>query len=225
MLRLQGADDALAALNAEVRSLHGLLRGEPELDARRARARDAHAQQDEAAAQLSAAEQQLSSLEKRVATLNRRLYDGSVRNPAELLEMQRELEVLRGQRGDAEEQVLQLIEAAETAQAGAADSDGALAALESSREHEDAPRRQRLAELQQRLGAAQSARDQALAALTPTEQALYARVASHHHPAVVSIKGDACGGCHLPLSNEERRAVRAGDTIVQCSNCDRILVP
>jgi predicted nucleic acid-binding Zn-ribbon protein len=41
---------------------------------------------------------------------------------------------------------------------------------------------------------------------------------------VVPLVGDSCGGCHLPVSIEERRAVRTSDGIVQCSNCDRILV-
>jgi predicted nucleic acid-binding Zn-ribbon protein len=56
------------------------------------------------------------------------------------------------------------------------------------------------------------------------DEALYQRVASRRHPAVASLSGDACGGCHLPLSIEERRQVRTGGGVVQCSNCDRILV-
>jgi len=225
VLRLQEADDTLASLSSEIKALQSLLRGEPELDSRRSRARDAGAARDDVAGRLAGAEQQLASLEKRVASLDRRLYDGSVRNPAELMEMQRELEVLRGQRGDVEEQVLELIESAEGAEAEAAAADAAVTDLEASRTREDAPRKARLRELQAHVADARTARESALAALSPTEQALYARVAAHHHPAVVSIKGDACGGCHLPLSNEERREVRAGDRIVQCSNCDRILVP
>ena len=225
VLRLQEADDTLASLSSEIKALQSLLRGEPELDSRRSRAADARTAREDVAGRLAGAEQQLASLDKRVAGLDRRLYDGSVRNPAELMEMQRELEVLRGQRGEAEERVLELFDSADRAQADAVAADATLAELEASRTRDDAPRKARLAELQARVADAQAAREAALSALSPTEQALYARVAAHHHPAVVSIKGDACGGCHLPLSNEERREVRAGDRIVQCSNCDRILVP
>jgi uncharacterized protein len=62
------------------------------------------------------------------------------------------------------------------------------------------------------------------AAVDSRDLALYTRVARQRAPAVVRIVGDSCGGCHLPLSNEERHAVRSGERIVQCPNCDRILV-
>ena len=133
--------------------------------------------------------------------------------------------MVRRQLGEAEERVLALIEAGEQAGADVTSTRDALAELEERRAQEQRPREQRLEDLRGQLSEAEQARTKAQSELTGTEQALYGRVAARHHPAVVSIKGDTCGGCHLPLSNEERRAVRAGDQLVQCSNCDRILVP
>jgi predicted nucleic acid-binding Zn-ribbon protein len=52
----------------------------------------------------------------------------------------------------------------------------------------------------------------------------YERVRSRRTPAVTRLDGEACGGCHLPLGIAEVRAIKAGQ-LVQCSNCDRILVP
>src|SRR5205814_9382075 len=131
----------------------------------------------------------------------RRLYGGSVRNPAELIEMQRELEVARAQLGAAEERLLALIDAGEQAGVEVSRSRGAVAELEAQRAQEQQPRQQRLQDLRAQLSEAEQARVRALDALTAAERALYARVAARHRPAVVSIKGDACGGCHLPLSN------------------------
>jgi predicted nucleic acid-binding Zn-ribbon protein len=59
----------------------------------------------------------------------------------------------------------------------------------------------------------------------PADLSLYARIAAHRRPAVTGLAGDFCAGCHMPVSNEERRAVRTGTGLTQCANCDRILAP
>jgi len=225
LLRLQEADDAIATISSEIGVVQAALLGETELDRRRSRALDAAGASTAAGVQLTNAETQLATLERRTKTLDRKLYDGSVHNPHELLEMQRELEGLRAQLGEAEEQMLALMELNEQTGDAEARARAAVDEIEAQRSEQEGPRRHRLQELERRLAESRAARDAAAASLSAAEQALYARVAARHHPAVVSIKGDTCGGCHIPLSNEERRAVRAGDAIVQCSSCDRILVP
>ncbi len=225
LLRLQVADEHVATLGSEVAVLESLLRRDPELETRRARSREASSAGMQAAEQLATAEEELAVLERRTKTLDRKLYDGSVHNPNELIEMQRELDVLRGQVAEAEDRLLTLIDSSEAAVKNADDAGQVVAEIERRRAEEERPRRQRLGELRARLVEAQQGRDAVAASVGAADLALYARVASRHHPAVVGIKGDQCAGCHLPLSNEERRAVRAGDGIVQCSSCDRILVP
>jgi predicted nucleic acid-binding Zn-ribbon protein len=225
LLRLQEVDDHAAAQTAEINALRAVLRRDPELERQRGVVAEAERDQSAAAAELASAEQELAALEQRVKQLDRRLFDGSVRNPAELLEMQHELEPLRGRVGGLEEHILLLMERADAATQRALTARSTFEHLEMKRAAESGPRRKRLADLQRGLEETRRAREEALGTAGGADAALYARVASHRQPAVVSIKGDACGGCHLPLSNEERRAVRAGETIVQCSNCDRILVP
>jgi predicted nucleic acid-binding Zn-ribbon protein len=163
-------------------------------------------------------------LQRRVRDLNRRLYDGSVRNPHDLLEMQRELDALRERKDQAEEVAIALMEAEESASGEEHDAAAAAADREARRTAELGPLEQHLAALRQELASATAEREHVLAEVAPADVALYTRVAARHHPALVQVIGDSCGGCHLPLSIEERRAVRTGAGIVQCSNCDRILV-
>jgi uncharacterized protein len=222
---VQEVDDHISALSADIAALQALLRRDPEVEKQRARSKVADDEAARAVSELAAREQELATLERRTQQLDRRLYDGSVHNPAELLEMQRELEGLRGQLAELENRILALMESNEVAAQEAGGQRARLAELEARRATDSAPRREHLKELQRNLAEATQAREALLTETDAGDLALYRRVASHRHPAVVSIKGDACGGCHLPLSNEERRAVRAGDSIVQCSNCDRILVP
>jgi len=225
LVRLQELDSQIVHLESEISALQSALRSDPELEKRRSRAREAEADRETAAAQLAAAEQELAAIETKGKSLDRRLFDGSVRNPNDLLEMQRELAVLRSQVSTSEDQIIGLLDAGESASRSAEEALASVEALELRRAADEGPRRERLADMQASLAEVRQDRATLVGSLAASDLALYARVAAKHQPAVVSIKGDACGGCHLPLSNEERRAVRAGDRIVQCSNCDRILVP
>src|SRR5207244_5690653 len=126
----------------EIGVLQAALRGETELDQRRLRAHDAAAASGTANTELTAAEAGLAGLERRTKLLDRKLYDGSVHNPHELLEMQRELEALRAQLGEAEEHMLALMELNERASAEANQARTAVGEIEARRSEEEGPRRQ-----------------------------------------------------------------------------------
>ena len=221
---LQDVDSRLASLRTELAAARETLRRDPELERRTAALAAATASRERDDEAAGAAERTLADLENRVRSLDRRLYGGSVHNPHELLEMQRELETLRVQASEAEAAALRLMQAAEDSARNVDTARRALTEQERARTESLQPLRSRLAALEQELAAATGERETALAAVDARDLALYQRVASHHQPAVVPLQGDACGGCHLPLSIEERRLVRSGDGVVQCPSCDRILV-
>ncbi|MBV9101331.1 MAG: hypothetical protein JOZ46_08365 [Candidatus Dormibacteraeota bacterium] len=222
--RVQDADTRIGALRGDLASAREALRRDPELERARAAASDAHDARVSADAAAAAAESTMKDLEGRVRTLDRRLYGGSVHNPHELMEMQQELEHLRGRLAEAEVAALAALEGAEYAQRAEEAAGREVAAEEARRAAALEPLRQRIAALEAELSAATAEREAAAGDAGAADLALYQRVASRRQPAVVAMSGDACGGCHLPLSIEERRLVRTGDRVVQCSNCDRILV-
>lgn len=222
---LQDADDRIAALRNEIESIDATVRGDAELDRRRGSAALASATRRTADDEAAVAEAELDALHKRVRALDRRLYDGSVRNPQELLEMQRELEALRERASAVEARALELLEAAEAAQTDEQLAAAEVSIRESQRAAELGPLQERRAACRDELDAAIAARDAAVSSVTPADLRLYERVSAKHRPAVARLAGDSCGGCHLPLSIEERRAVRTGSDLVQCPNCDRIVVP
>ena len=225
LFRVQQLDDRLAALREQQRHDAALLERDPEVASSTAALEAAETEQRSADSQLSVIERELSSVGERARALHRRLYGGSVRNPNELLEMQHELDGLTNRVKDLEDSAVDAMESAERA---ASTTDARRSDLEAARRRRDeaaGPLRERLESLQQDITADDAARQQLFDALPAPERALYTRVAARHRPAVVSIAGDVCGGCHLPLSMEERRAVRAAERVVQCSSCDRILAP
>jgi uncharacterized protein len=223
--RLQVADSRIAALRTELAAAEEAVRRDAELERQRSLAGTAATATREASERAATAEAEMKTLETRARALDRRLYGGSVRNPHELLEMQQELEALRARLSEAESAALELLETAEVAGRQDADAARELASHQARRAGELAPLRERVARLQAELEAAVAERASIAHGIDAADLALYQRVAGRHQPAVVALAGDSCGGCHLPLSIEERRLVRTSEGIVQCPNCDRILVP
>lgn len=225
LLELQRADDRLAALNAEIEAVQSRLRGSEELERARVRAADAAAERDRANAEAAQAEHAGKALRERARVLDRQLYGGSIRNPQELLTLQREQEELRPRIAAADEVEMSLMEAAEAAGAASTEATAEVAAVEEQRRAAAGPDAAQLEQLRRDLDAAVAERDLIASRRTPGELSLYARVAAKHRPAVVRLAGDNCGGCRLPLGMNEVRAVRSRNSTVQCSSCDRIVAP
>jgi uncharacterized protein len=225
LLRLQQIDDRIAALQSEIASVEASLRGDPELDRLRAAESAAQGQHRESGTTARLAELEAASLQARIRDLDRRLYGGTIRNPAELMEMQRELDAMRVRLSTAEDDALERMEQADSALATMQAASANVVAREAQRADAMEPLRARLASLATQLDAANSERDAVRADAEPADLSLYARIASRRRPAVTQLAGEFCGGCRMPVSNEERRSVRTGTGLTQCANCDRILAP
>jgi len=117
LLRLQQIDDRIAALQSEIATVEASIRGDPELDRLRAAEKSAHDEHRETGASARLAELEAASLQARLRDLDRKLYGGTVRNPAELMEMQRELDALRVRLSTAEDDALERMEQLDSAQA------------------------------------------------------------------------------------------------------------
>jgi predicted nucleic acid-binding Zn-ribbon protein len=225
LLELQRLDDRLDTLSAEISALEARLLGSPELTAARRRHRSATAAREAADVLLQARERESTELRERARTLDRQLYGGSVRNPQELLTLQRELEDVRSRLAAREDAELAAMEGAESAAAEVQQAQALLADVDAGRAAAAGPDRDHLAALRSELSETHRQREAAAARRPSAELELYRRVGAHHRPAVVRVAGDSCGGCRLPLGLAEVRAVRARENILQCSNCDRILAP
>jgi uncharacterized protein len=225
LLRLQQVDDHLAQLHSEISSVEASLRGDAELDRLHAAETAAHDAHRESGSGARIAELEAASLQTRVREMDKRLYSGNIHNPAELMELQRELDVLRAKLSDAEDAALERLEEVDAAQLALRDMTALVAAREAQRARALEPLRARLETLTAQRETANAERAALVAAAEPTDISLYTRIASHRRPAVTGIVGESCGGCRMPVSNEERRAVRTGTGLTQCANCDRILAP
>lgn len=225
VLELQHVDDRLRHLASQIAALEASLAGDPQLDeARRTlAARDADRRDSEA--DVDAADREAAGLRDRARVIERQLFGGSVRNPTDLLTLQRELDDVKERLAVAEETELARMESAEQAERAAAEASAAVEAIERRRAAAAGPDTERLEALRRETVAATEERRLVVSRLPDAHLALYERVAARRTPAVASLRGDACGGCRVPLGMREVRAAKTGDALVQCPNCDRIAAP
>jgi uncharacterized protein len=223
MLALQEVDDRLVTLRSSAHRIEERLAGSPELEAARALAAERETDRRALDGRLAAADRESAALRDRARAIDRQLYGGAVRNPNDLLTLQRELAEVRERQAAADDAELLLMEEAEAAAEAARAAAAAVAAIEAERAAAAGDERSRLAALQDGIRVLEAEREAAAAALPPAELALYTRLAARLHPAVARLRGDACAGCRLPLAVREVRAARTGAELVQCSNCDRVV--
>jgi predicted nucleic acid-binding Zn-ribbon protein len=224
LLTLQEQDERIARLEVEIAGLAADLAGDPELERLRAVEGSAEAERLAAEARTHGVERELNGVRQRARSLERRLYDGSVRNPQDLLGMQRDLAALKPHLDELESSLLEWMETSESAETAVSGARAAVAVREGERAAQETPRRERLAAAGRELAEVRGQRAAAAAAALPADLRIYERVAARRRPAVVHLERDSCGGCHLPLGVREANQARSGEGLVQCSNCDRVVV-
>lgn len=171
-------------------------------------------------------EADVEQVRSRSARDETRLTSGQFSNPKELQSLQQEVQSLARRQGDLEEQVLEVMEQRETADAGlarirrtAAEVDAELAGAQQRR---DAAFAEIDAELSQR----QAERAVMLGGLPADLIALYERIRSSLGSGAAMLRHGRCEGCRMELASTElsRARTAAADEVLRHEECGRILV-
>ena len=165
----------------------------------------------------------LGTLESHIQQVEKKLYDGSISNPKELQGYQQDLRMLRRQKSEQEDALLEVMDRAEGANGGARAAQSALASAEAAwnAQHQQLiGERDRLttnvARLEQQLQAAVSSVD-------PRELKLYESMKRSRGTAVSRVEQGICRACGLTLPSHELQRARAAVDLVRCSSCGRLL--
>ncbi len=169
-------------------------------------------------------ESEADELRRKIEPLERRLYEGSVRNPKELEDLEADVASLKRRRSDLEDKAIAAMEALEQAQRAGDEAErrgqgltDAWAAEQEELQGRQASLEEEIAELEERRGQQEARIDGALLRLYEQLRG------SHGGRAVVKVEGGACGGCRISLPMNVLAHARAGNDVVQCTNCERIL--
>ena len=167
---------------------------------------------------------ELADLDAKMRPLETRLYNGSVRNPKELSDMQRELQNLKARRSKLDDDGLALIEAQERAQKTLVEAQTEAREAELRwRDGQEALRAQKK-RAEAEMARLDGERELRLRTMDAPAIGLYESLrATKQGRAVTKVLRETCQGCRISLPSHLVQRMRAGAT-VQCVSCERILV-
>lgn len=230
LLDLQDLDSRADQLRHQRRSLAELA-VIVELTAHRAKlegeAQDARIAVDDLTAEQSKVDADVEQVKARRERDQQRIDQGLVSNPKDIQRMQQEMVSLERRITSLEDDEIEVMERLEEAQraldgltAQLADTDQKLAAAEAARDA-------KLAEIDQQLAEVETQRGPASADLPADLVALYDRLReSKGGVGAALLRARRCSGCMLDLDNAELATIRtaADDDVIRCEECSRILV-
>ncbi len=167
-------------------------------------------------------EWKIDDLASKIKAGDGQLYSGRIKNPKELSNLQREVELLKAKRDQLETKDLDIMELVESVAAGVAALNRELEKITAEWQHEQEQLRKEKAALEGSLNDLKQQR-QVLAAETDSQAlALYDRLRQNKGWAVARVEQGVCHGCRISLPSSELQQVRSG-ALVQCGSCSRIL--
>ena len=221
---LQEVDLAIEAARTALVDVESRLGEAEEL----ARAREAVVQrhEEERAAEKRFKEQEFvaEELTRKIDPLEKKLYEGSVRNPKELEDLQQDIDSLKRRRSHLEDEALAAMEALDEAQQALRAAQQELAELERAHGAEQEELRARQRQLKREIDESEARRAEQVSGIDASLLQLYDRLAATRQKrAVAKVEGGACQGCRISLPTNLIQRARASTDIVQCSSCERIL--
>lgn len=170
-------------------------------------------------------EAQLQDLDAKIKPLETKLYDGSVRNPKELTDLQKELDSYKVRREKLDEQGLALIESVEAATRSLETARSELARVEAEwqqdQEHLNTSRAKATKELENLdVQRARHTKGMDAGVLGRYENL---RITKQGR-AVARVERGICHGCRVTLPTHLTQRLRVGRELIQCPRCERILV-
>ena len=161
------------------------------------------------------------------ATRDQSRIDSGTATPKEITGLQHELESLNRRQSDLEDQVLELMERREAADAALATARQGLTAAQAEGERATQLRDDALADIADQTKLHQAKRDDVAASVSQPLLALYDRIAKQTGgTGAAHLHARRCEGCRIELYGNELSAFRNADphTVLRCENCGRILV-
>jgi hypothetical protein len=171
-------------------------------------------------------EAEVAVIEDKISHESNRLYGGEISNPKELSSIQAEIDGLRRRKAHIEDQLLDLMESRESAEAELNQIRTTVGTLESEIEEAKARRDAASVEIARDLQDYGGQREALVAQFPEDLLALYNDLRSKKNGVgVAALESGVCKGCNVALSPVALDAIRrSSDPVVRCENCRRLLV-
>lgn len=222
LYELQAIDARLDTERGAVQRITEALRGDPEIDAGRARVRELDAQLTRARSELRSREDEAEDLTVAIKKFNDRLYGGLIHDAREMKSIESEIEHARRMRSSVEDDAIGAMERVEALEAELARAQESAAQHESAREQELAHLPQEKDRRERAIQELEAERQTLTNTIEPSRLDLYRRLSSRPGHPVSRVQGGVCQWCRVQLPAADIQHAR-GDAIVTCTNCSRIL--
>jgi hypothetical protein len=215
--RIAGLEAEAARLPREIAAIEaGLAEAKKSLDALRAR-------QDRTRRDLRAKEKDLEVVATKRAKSESRLYE--VKTNKEYSAVLLEIEEIKQEKAEIEEQILGLMELGERVAADIREAEQLHGRREEQATRDVAEVGKRLAAVEAELETARAARGGRAAELPPALLGDYDRIRRARGGVAVAAVGAAaiCGGCRVTIRPQAIQELRAAQTLMLCESCGRFL--
>ncbi len=223
LTRLQNLDLEWDEKDKRLRQIDSLLAADPALVAARSASDADQKRLAELRAALRERELEAKGADARIKEMEQRLYGGRVGNPKELEGLEREVGMLKRQRSQLDDQLLELMEAVDQAQKRHSASADTATRAEAKRAGDVEALTRERDTLAARLAELANEREQVRSSLDPDTLRAYDRLRRKAGYALSYIRRDACSVCGVAVPTGLVQRVRAGDELVYCSGCGRVL--
>jgi len=167
-------------------------------------------------------EWEIDDLTTKITTLEQKLYDGRIKNPKELTNLQHEVDGLKTRRNQSEDKVLEIMDQVERTEGYIATIGNELKNLEAEWHYQQQHLTTDIEQLKTTLSDLEQKRQLILVEIDPQTVNLYQELKGQKGTAVAKVDRGMCRGCQISLSTSELQRTRSS-SLVRCSSCGRIL--
>ena len=222
--QLQLIDQEIDEKTKRLHQVDESLAGDPTVVAARTAFASEQKQLGHLRATLRDRELEAAGLDAKIKELNQRLYSGKVANPKELDGLSKDLEMHKRLRSTLDDKLLELMDAAEQAQARADVQSNSLKQIETKRGGDVEKLSQERATIEKRLAQLQANCDNTRTQLDSATLRTYDHLRrTKAGRAVIQLRRDSCSACGVTVPTGLINRVRTGNEIVFCTGCGRIL--
>ena len=222
---LQEDDTALDSRRASLADAESRIGESEDIGALRERVAELRAAARTAESEQKDIELEADALRAKIAAEETKLYSGSIKNPKELKDLQEEIDQLRRHVSAVEDRDLEAMASMDTATAELRAAEEELSSAESAWNDEQAELTERIERLRREIAEHEASHRAHAENIAADLLRTYDRLrASHQGKGVAKLDRNLCMGCRISLPVNLVNRARAGSTLTQCPNCERILI-
>lgn len=224
LYRLQQVDRQIDHARAQLDEIRQTLENDAELREALSLVETSQTQDHRVQNEMRNAEAEVESQKIKIEQVEASLYSGSVKNPKELQDLQKDVASLKKHLATLEERQLEVMLKAETAESELRIAKTALEGIQARLGSEHGKLVEKQATLIKQLERLAEEREAALAPIESNLLEIYEILRQQKRGvAVAEINDNACASCGTTLNASIQQNARSQNQLVNCSSCGRIL--